>query len=120
MYDFTLPRAPATMDEESPDRFEAGDQRDYAHGTVYAGKTSPRERFAYWTLDLLFALCSAVSTGGSLYHLDDIPLTSGPDDEATARRIAALSLPSLLTRCRSTLVGFVADGSLRGSLPFPR
>jgi len=36
------------------------------------------------------------------------------------KRLAALSLPSLLSRCRSTLVGYVADESLRGNLPFPR
>ncbi|KAI0700224.1 hypothetical protein C8T65DRAFT_790748 [Cerioporus squamosus] len=42
------------------------------------------------------------------------------DQLAARRRIAALSLPSLLERCRMTLVGYVADESLRGNLPFPR
>jgi len=35
-------------------------------------------------------------------------------------RLAALSLPSLLNRCRTTLLAFVADEYLRGSMPFPR
>jgi hypothetical protein len=34
--------------------------------------------------------------------------------------LAALSLPSLLNRCRTTLLAFVADEPLRGSMPFPR
>lgn len=34
--------------------------------------------------------------------------------------MAALTLSSLLNRCRTTLVGYVADESLRGNLPFPR
>jgi hypothetical protein len=43
-----------------------------------------------------------------------------PEDDPSFKRLAALSLPSLLNRCRSTLVGYVADESLRGNLPFPR
>ena len=35
-------------------------------------------------------------------------------------RVAALTLPSLLNRCRATLLAFVADEYLRGSMPFPR
>jgi hypothetical protein len=35
-------------------------------------------------------------------------------------RLAALSLPALLNRCKTTLLAFVADESLRGSMPFPR
>ncbi len=42
------------------------------------------------------------------------------DQISARRRIAALSIPSLLERCRMTLVGYVADESLRGNLPFPR
>lgn len=42
------------------------------------------------------------------------------DQEDSRRRLAALSLSSLLNRCRTTLVGYVADEALRGNLPFPR
>jgi hypothetical protein len=36
------------------------------------------------------------------------------------RRVAALSLPALIGRCRSTPASYVADEKIRGSLPFPR
>jgi len=68
------------------------------------GKAAPRERFSYWCLDLLFAVCSCEHR----------------DQESWRMRLAALSLPSLLNRCRRTLLAFVADESLRGSMPFPR
>ncbi|KAI9435094.1 hypothetical protein H4582DRAFT_1817945 [Lactarius indigo] len=63
-----------------------------------------RERFSYWCLDLLFFICS----------------DTAKDNEALRRRIAALSLPALIGRCRTTLAGYVADERLRGNLPFPR
>ncbi|KAH9049815.1 hypothetical protein EDB83DRAFT_2543167 [Lactarius deliciosus] len=63
-----------------------------------------RERFSYWCLDLLFFICS----------------DTAKDNEASRRRIAALSLPPLIGRCRTTLAGYVADERLRGNLPFPR
>ncbi|KAH9013194.1 hypothetical protein EDB84DRAFT_1533406 [Lactarius hengduanensis] len=74
-----------------------------------AGSTVPllavsRERFSYWCLDLLFFICS----------------DTAKDNEASRRRIAALSLPALIGRCRTTLAGYVADERLRGNLPFPR
>ncbi|KAH9847754.1 hypothetical protein C2E23DRAFT_740985 [Lenzites betulinus] len=73
-------------------------------GTTAPGRFLPRERFSYWCFDLLFLICSDTSQ-------DQIP---------SRKRIAALSLPSLLERCRMTLVGYIADESLRGNLPFPR
>ncbi|KAH9940033.1 uncharacterized protein BXZ73DRAFT_43028 [Epithele typhae] len=75
-----------------------------AEGTTSTGHFLPRERFSYWCFDLLFLICSDTSK-------DQIP---------ARRRIAALSIPSLLERCRMTLVSYVADESLRGNLPFPR
>ncbi|KAF8267460.1 hypothetical protein EI94DRAFT_1730637 [Lactarius quietus] len=63
-----------------------------------------RERFSYWCLDLLFFICS----------------DTAKDNETPRRRIAALSLPALIGRCRTTLAGYVADERLRGNLPFPR
>ncbi|KAG6901567.1 hypothetical protein C0995_010501 [Termitomyces sp. Mi166 len=75
-------------------------------GSTESGTFVHRERFSYWCFDLLFLICSNTSSGR---------------DQAHARqRLAALSIPSLLNRCRTTLVGFVADEALRGRLPFPR
>jgi len=73
------------------------------------GSTAPawgvsRERFSYWCLDLLFLICSDTSK----------------DHESSRRRVAALSLPALIGRCRSTLASYVADEKIRGNLPFPR
>ncbi|KAJ7226681.1 hypothetical protein GGX14DRAFT_692973 [Mycena pura] len=76
----------------------------YEQGTTETGALVPRERFSYWCFDLLFLICSNTTE----------------DQEASRRRLAALSLPSLLSRCRSVLVGYVADEALRGNLPFPR
>ncbi|KAH8105097.1 hypothetical protein BXZ70DRAFT_887449 [Cristinia sonorae] len=73
-------------------------------GTTEASRFLPRERFSYWCFDLLFLICSDVAQ-------DKVP---------SRKRVAALSITSLLTRCRSTLVSYVADESLRGTLPFPR
>ncbi|KAK7039339.1 protein MON2 [Favolaschia claudopus] len=76
----------------------------YENGTTQNGTLVPRERFSYWCFDLLFLICSNTTR----------------DQEPSRRRLAALSLPSLLARCRSVLVGYVADEALRGNLPFPR
>ncbi|KAF8968453.1 hypothetical protein BDZ97DRAFT_1902846 [Flammula alnicola] len=74
------------------------------HGSTDFGNLLPRERFSYWCFDLLFLICSDVTK----------------DQEESRKRLAALSLSSLLNRCRTTLVGYVADESLRGNMPFPR
>lgn len=42
------------------------------------------------------------------------------DQETSRRRVAALCLPSLLDRCKTAMVGYIADEALRGNLPFPR
>ncbi|GAA5982187.1 hypothetical protein JCM5350_003486 [Sporobolomyces pararoseus] len=63
-----------------------------------------RERFAYWSFDLLFSLCS----------------DQDQDHDTERRRVAALCLPSLLNRCAATLKTYVADAPLRGKMPFPR
>jgi len=78
------------------------DERYSDLGTTEFGKLAPRERFSYWCFDLLFLICSDTTK------------------ETHRRRLAALTLSSLLNRCRTTLVGYVADESLRGNLPFPR
>jgi len=76
----------------------------YENGSTQSGALVPRERFSYWCFDLLFLICSNTTK----------------DQESSRRRLAALSLPSLLTRCRTVMVGYVADEALRGNLPFPR
>ncbi|KAH9955055.1 hypothetical protein BC827DRAFT_1262095 [Russula dissimulans] len=73
------------------------------------GSTEPvrgvsRERFSYWCLDLLFLICS----------------DTAKDRDISRRRVAALSLPALLGRCRTTLAEYVADEKIRGNLPLPR
>ena len=48
-------------------------------------------------------------------------LTLLATDQGRARgRLSALSLPSVLSRCRSVIVGYVVDEALRGNLPLPR
>ncbi|KAF7340848.1 Protein MON2 [Mycena sanguinolenta] len=76
----------------------------YENGSTHSGALVPRERFSYWCFDLLFLICSNTTK----------------DQEPSRRRLAALSLPSLLARCRTVMVGYVADEALRGNLPFPR
>lgn len=92
------------------------------------GSTAPlhavsRERFSYWCLDLLFLICSDTSKGkvcATRLSLLRIRMPFSLDREVSRRRVAALSLPALIGRCRTTLVGYVADEKLRGNLPFPR
>ncbi|KAJ7911535.1 hypothetical protein B0H13DRAFT_2009133, partial [Mycena leptocephala] len=76
----------------------------YENGNTQSGALVPRERFSYWCFDLLFLICSNTTK----------------DKEPSRRRLAALSLPSLLSRCRTVMVGYIADEALRGNLPFPR
>ncbi|KAF8626562.1 hypothetical protein AX15_004804 [Amanita polypyramis BW_CC] len=78
--------------------------KSYENGTTETRTVVPRERFSYWCLDLLFLICSSKTK----------------ENELPRRRLATLSLPSLLNRCRATLVEYVADESLRGHVPFPR
>ncbi|KIJ91398.1 hypothetical protein K443DRAFT_115078 [Laccaria amethystina LaAM-08-1] len=79
-------------------------ENKYDLGSTDFGSLVPRERFSYWCFDLLFLICSDTTK----------------DQENSRKRLAALCLPLLINRCRTTLVGYVADESLRGSLPFPR
>ncbi|GAA5936680.1 hypothetical protein JCM1841_000223 [Sporobolomyces salmonicolor] len=74
------------------------------HGTTVEVAEVGRERFAYWSFDLLFLLCS----------------NEAQDHEPERRRVAALCLPSLLNRCAAVIMTYVADAPLRGKMPFPR
>jgi len=89
--------------KESHD-FETVDMREYGIGSTASGASLPRERFSYWCFDLLFLVCS----------------DTAKDQEASRRRVAALSIPSLLDRCKTTIIKYIADEALRGNLPFPR
>ncbi|KAI6131100.1 hypothetical protein EDD16DRAFT_1822615 [Pisolithus croceorrhizus] len=73
-------------------------------GSTTVGSAVLRERFSFWCLDLLFLICSNVTS----------------DHAESRRRVAALCLPSLLDRCQTAMVSYIADEALRGSLPFPR
>ncbi|TFK71822.1 hypothetical protein BDN72DRAFT_409999 [Pluteus cervinus] len=85
--------------------FERVDYENYHEiGSTEGISLVPRERFSYWCFDLLFLICSDITT----------------EQEPSRKRLAALNLTSLLNRCRSTLVSYVADESMRGNLPFPR
>lgn len=91
-------------------------------GTTAPANLLPRERFKYWCFDLLFLTCSA-STQGILNLNTWSAITDGRpgSDNATERqRIAALILPSLLSRCHTVLATYVVDEALRGGVPFPR
>ncbi|KAG6906753.1 hypothetical protein DXG01_012283, partial [Tephrocybe rancida] len=99
----------ASADSSSTDLTSLKLQEIHLHkqhelGSTVSGTLLPRERFSYWCFDLLFLICSHTTS----------------DQEHSRRRLAALSIPSLLNRCQATLVGFVADEALRGHLPFPR
>ncbi|KAI0354523.1 hypothetical protein OH77DRAFT_1548844 [Trametes cingulata] len=107
----SLPDLPKPVGQRGEDRppIESHKLDGFGDGTIGMGTTAtgrflPRERFSYWCFDLLFLICSDTSQ-------DQIP---------SRKRIAALSIPSLLECCRMTLVSYVADESLRGNLPFPR
>ncbi|KAI0338792.1 hypothetical protein BDW22DRAFT_1362507 [Trametopsis cervina] len=99
----SLESTPARASTESHALESFGDHTA-GEGTTEPGRFLPRERFAYWCFDLLFLICSSVAQ-------EQIP---------GRKRVAALSLPALLKRCKATLISFIADESLRGSLPFPR
>ncbi|KAG1868360.1 hypothetical protein DFJ58DRAFT_698074 [Suillus subalutaceus] len=73
-------------------------------GTTAPGVVVPRERFSFWCFDLLILICSNVTS----------------DQESSRKRVAALCLPTLLDRCKTTMVSYIADEALRGNMPFPR
>lgn len=93
---------------------------DPINSTLYS-KALPRERFSYWCFDLLVLICSDTIPGKLITHQRYLPLMQGlPDEEILRRRLAALSLPVLLQRCRTTLSSYLADDAVRGNYPLPR
>jgi hypothetical protein len=123
LYEVDLDSAPHSPGSSSGSReFEKIDMDgQYDNGSTKSGALLPRERFSYWCFDLLFLICSDTTKGGVTSLLPSrFPLKCNSDQEPSRRRLAALSLPSLLSRCRTVMVGYVADAALRGNLPFPR
>lgn len=55
-----------------------------------------------------------------MFKCDRVTSLIPSDGEPLRRRVAALSLPSLLNRCHASLASYVADEMIRGGLPFPR
>ncbi|KAG0696480.1 hypothetical protein DFH29DRAFT_1025466 [Suillus ampliporus] len=93
----------------SPSTDTADDSYDFETvdldiGTTAPGVLVPRERFSFWCFDLLFLICSNVTS----------------DQASSRKRVAALCLPTLLDRCKTAMVSYVADEALRGNMPFPR
>ncbi|KAG1769044.1 hypothetical protein EV702DRAFT_707206 [Suillus placidus] len=104
---------PSRPDSPSTDTANVSDDSRESHdfekvdldiGTTAPGVLVPRERFSFWCFDLLFLICSNVTS----------------DQEFSRKRVAALCLPTLLDRCKTTMVSYVADEALRGNMPFPR
>ncbi|KAG1824868.1 uncharacterized protein BJ212DRAFT_1566454 [Suillus subaureus] len=89
-------------------------------GTTAPGVLVPRERFSFWCFDLLFLICSTVTSGSPISLRVFSELTILLDQESSRKRIAALCLPTLLDRCKTTMVSYIADETLRGYMPFPR
>jgi hypothetical protein len=104
---------PSRPDSPSTDTTHVSDDSRESHdfekvdlniGTTAPGILVPRERFSFWCFDLLFLICSNITS----------------DQESSRKRVAALCLPTLLDRCKTTMVSYIADESLRGNMPFPR
>jgi len=77
-------------------------------GTTAPVRVLPREQFSYWCLDLLFSVCAASAA------------SAAEEEPAWTRRIAALGLPALLSRCRGVFTTYIVDEALRGNIPFER
>ncbi|KAG1726836.1 hypothetical protein EDB19DRAFT_1897612 [Suillus lakei] len=102
--DPSRPDSPSTDTANVSDDSHDFERVDLDIGTTAPGVLVPRERFSFWCFDLLFLICSNVTS----------------DQESSRKRVAALCLPTLLDRCKTTMVSYVADEALRGNMPFPR
>ncbi|KAG1761394.1 hypothetical protein EDD22DRAFT_847776 [Suillus occidentalis] len=105
--DLSRPDSPSTDTANASD--DSRDSHDFEKvdlniGTTAPGVLVPRERFSFWCFDLLFLICSNVTS----------------DQESSRKRVAALCLPTLLDRCKTTMMCYVADEALRGNMPFQR
>lgn len=89
---------------EDKDSEESDDEK--VQGILIPVEETPRELFAYWSFDLLLMM----SSGTKQSHVE----------EGFYKRVAALSLPSLIERMKSSLVTYVAEIKLRGRKPQSR
>lgn len=93
------------------------------NGTTMDYYELPRERFAYWCLDLLFLICHRLPAGGSdscpgrNRAADSLFPAESADDR---KRVAVLTLPLLMSRCSPVLRLYLADSTVRGKVPFRR
>lgn len=76
---------------------------DPHHGSLLPIDVRQKERVAYWTYDLLFALCRVDA--------------SAP---VGRRLLCVLVLPLLLTQCARVLTAYASDVAVRGKMPLPR
>lgn len=123
------PPSPTSPGHKSPnssydlEKIESFGDVKPGEGTTEPGRFLPRERFAYWCFDLLFLVCSDTAKGTNSFYVCNLSVNNNLyliDRINSRRRVAALALPAVLSRCRTTLTTFVADEALRGSLPFSR
>ncbi|PWN51612.1 hypothetical protein IE53DRAFT_43521 [Violaceomyces palustris] len=86
--------------------FESSEResRGGGYGTRSKIQALPRERFGYWSFDLLFLICS----------------DRWKDRLEERKRIASIFLPTLLERSNSVLENYTLDSKVRGDQPFPR
>ncbi|KAG1875783.1 hypothetical protein F4604DRAFT_1903720 [Suillus subluteus] len=120
--DPSRPDSPSIDTDVSDDSWDSHDfeKVDLDIGSTARGVLVPRERFSFWCFDLLILICSNVTSGNPI-HLRVFPeLTILLDQESSRKRVAALCLPTLLDRCKTTMVNYVVDEALRGNVPFPR
>ena len=90
------------------------------HGTTAEVVEVGRERFAYWSFEMLFAMCEGGDAAGAGAGTGEVKGLSGAEAEQARRRVAALVAPGLVNRCKACVRTYVADARLRGKMPFPR
>ena len=100
---FVSPLLDATVLYKLPGVQSAADEaalRAGGTGTRLPVHTVAHERVAYWTWELLFAVCA--------------------DARAGVRRVALACLPPMLHRVQHVLHAYAADAAIRGAAPMPR
>lgn len=102
-------------------------------GTTLDDYELPRERFAYWCLDLLFLMCNQANDGKFFSkYICNLRRRRQPRQKTCIltrqtlcsaedrKRLAVLALPELLGRSSSVLRLYIADSAVRGKIPFRR
>lgn len=118
-----IPTTPEELASKSPIQRRKLDSLSTIEGTTAPVRVLPREHFAYWCFDLLFTICGEGVAEGEFavaVVLAKTVLTTASGASTDRKRLAALALPSLLSRCRGVFTAYIVDEALRGSVPFPR